>query len=98
MSNKKSLSDQERTLDVFSIFNGRIVPRYSSQIYVMLCAICYHLDNFENVKNIHGGVSLLVRLATLLKAILLHWYFSRFSDYTNGTKSRQVFHTVMMVN
>ena len=27
-----------------------------------LCAIWYHLYNLENVKNIHGGVSLLVKL------------------------------------
>ena len=28
--------------------------------YVMLCAIWYHLYNLKNVKNIHGGVLLLV--------------------------------------
>ena len=27
----------------------------------MFCAICYHLYNFKNVKNTHGGVLLLVK-------------------------------------
>ena len=30
--------------------------------YVMRCAICYHLYNFKNVKNTHGGVLILVKL------------------------------------
>ena len=35
------------------------------RIYVMRCAIFYHLYNLKNVKNTHGGV-------------LLHWCFSCF--------------------
>ena len=31
-------------------------------INVMLCAIWYHLHNFKNVKNTHGGVLLSVKL------------------------------------
>ena len=31
-------------------------------IYVMLCAIWYHLHNLKNVKNTHAGVLLLVKL------------------------------------
>ena len=31
-------------------------------IYVMRCAIWYHLHNFKNVKNTHGGVLTLVKL------------------------------------
>ena len=31
-------------------------------VHVMRCAIWYHLDNFQNVKNTHGGVLLLVKL------------------------------------
>ena len=31
-------------------------------INVMFCAIWYHLYNFKNVKNTHGGVLLLVKL------------------------------------
>ena len=51
-------------------------------IFVMRCAIWYHLYNFKNVKNTHGGVSLLVKVAgftttsnthsTILK--LCKWY------------------------
>ena len=31
-------------------------------IYVVRCAILYHLYNLKNVKNIHGGVLILVKL------------------------------------
>ena len=31
----------------------------------MLCTIWYHLYNFKNVKNTHGGVLLLVKLQAL---------------------------------
>ena len=30
-----------------------------------LCAIWYHLNNLKNVKNTHGGVSLLIKLQVL---------------------------------
>ena len=50
----------------------------------MRCAIWYHLYNFKNVKNTHGGV--------LLKVTLLHGCFSRFSNCANGTKSRKASH------
>ena len=33
-----------------------------SCLYMMHCAIWYHLHNLKNVKNIHGGVLLLVKL------------------------------------
>ena len=38
-------------------------------LYVVRCAIWYHLYNLKNVENTHGGVLIL---------ILLHWCFSRF--------------------
>ena len=47
------------------------------------CAICYHLYNFENVKNTHAGVLILV-----LKVTLLHRCFLCFLNGANGTKSR----------
>ena len=62
---------------------------------VMFCTIWYHLYNFKNVKNTHGGVLLLVKLQTtptLLKVTLLHGCFSRFLNCTNGTKSRKTSH------
>ena len=59
-------------------------------VYVMRCAIWNNLYNLKNVKNIHGGVLLLV--ATLLKVTLLHGCFSRFLNCTDGTKSRKTSH------
>ena len=57
----------------------------------MLCAIWYHLHNLKNVKNIHGGVLLLVKCglqtATLRKVTLLQECFSRFLNCTNGIES-----------
>ena len=36
--------------------------------YVMRCAIWYHLYNLNNVKNTHGGLLLLVKSKSLLRA------------------------------
>ena len=47
-------------------------------IYVMHCAIWYHLY-LKNVKNAQGGVLLLVKSATLLKVTLLHGRFTFFT-------------------
>ena len=56
----------------------------------MLCAIWYHLYDFKNVKNTHGGVLLLVLWsATLLKVRLLHGCFTRFLNCKDDTKSRK---------
>ena len=35
---------------------------YGILVYVMHCAIWYHLYNLKNVKNTHGGVLILVKL------------------------------------
>ena len=48
--------------------------------FVMRFAIWYHLYNLKNVKNTHGGVLILSKVAglkpaTLLKLTLLPWYF-----------------------
>ena len=59
--------------------------------YVLRCAIWYHLYNLKNEKNTHGGV-LILKPATLLKLALLRGCFSRFLNYTNGTKSRDAPH------
>ena len=64
----------------------------TSKIIVVLCAIWYHLQNLKNVKNTHGGLLLLVfilllRPATLLKVMLLHGYYSRVLNCSNGTKN-----------
>ena len=55
-------------------------------MYVMRCAIWYHLYNLKNVKNTHGGVLL------LLKVTLLHGRISRSLNCANGTKSRKASH------
>ena len=34
------------------------------KVYVVRCTIWYHLYNFKNVKNTHGGVLILVKLQT----------------------------------
>ena len=44
--------------------------------YVMHCAFWYHLRNFKNVKNTHGGVLILIKLQAC----------------ANGTKSRNASH------
>ena len=49
----------------------------------MCCAVWYHLYNYKNVKNPHGGA---------LKVTLLYGCFSRFLNCTNGTKSRRTSH------
>ena len=65
-------------------------------IFVVRCAIWYYLYDLKNLKNTHGEVLILVKLqakpATLLKLALLHGCFSRFLNYTNGTKSRNAPH------
>ena len=71
-----------------------------SDEYVMRCAIWYHLYNFKNVKNAHGGMLLLVKLqasATLLKLTLLHVHFSCFLNETNGTKSCNESHITKVI-
>ena len=55
------------------------------------CAISYHLYVLKSLKNTHGGVLILTKWlkpATLVKVIHLHKCFLRFSNGTNGTKSR----------
>ena len=45
----------------------------------MLCAILYRLYNLKNVKNIHGGMSLLVKLqAYFTKSNTPLWVFFTF--------------------
>ena len=70
--------------------------------YVVRCAIWYHLYNLKNVKNAHGGLLILAKLqalpATLLKLTLLHGYFSRFLNCTNGNKTRNAPHITTIKN
>ena len=66
------------------------------KVCVLRCAIWYHLYNLKNMKNIHGGVSIL-QPATLLKSTLLHGCFSRVLSCTNGTKLRNASHVSYFV-
>ena len=70
--------------------------------FVVRCTISYHLYNLKNVKNTHGRVLILVKLQaealTLLELTLLHGYFSRFLNCTNGTKSRNAQHLAIHVS
>ena len=66
----------------------------------MVGIVCYALRdlvpivNLKTVKNTHGGVLLLVKLhAYFTKGTLLHGYFSRFLNCTNGDKSRKASYT-----
>ena len=59
--------------------------------YVMLCAIWCYLYNSKNVKNTYE-----LKPATLLKLTLLHGCFSRFLNYTNGTK--RATHLIYLLN
>ena len=74
----------------WSVFFSRLIWRSTfralSGIYVLFCAIWYYLYNLKNVKNAHGGVLLLHGVT------LSHRCFSRFLNFTNGTKSRKTAH------
>ena len=58
------------------------------KIYVLCCAIWYHLYNFKNVRNTHGRVLLLVNF---IKSNTPHGCFLNCTNctwyHTNGTKS-----------
>ena len=46
----------------FKNHNSPSLLRKHSSIYVIRCAIWYHLYNFKNMKNTNGGVLFLVKL------------------------------------
>ena len=58
-------------------------------IFVMRCAIWYHLYNLKNVKNTHGRVLLLVKLQALLLKVTL---IPRFLNCTNSSTLCNVSH------
>ena len=66
------------------------------RLYVMLCAIWYHMHDLKNAKNTHGRVLLLVKLqplaCNLLKVALLHGSISCFLHCVNDTKSPKAFY------
>ena len=95
-----SLLYQDLLLFIWYFVNFSLYVRvfWLSSLYMMRCAIWYHLHNFKNVKNTHGGVLHLVKLQALAcnstKSKLLHECFSRFWNCTNGTKARKASHIV----
>ena len=86
----KSFSCSDSIMEEFSV-NIFV----SHQIYVMFCAIWYHLYSLKNVKNTHGGVLLLVKLqgfSCRIKVTLFHGCFPRFLNCTNNIKSCNASH------
>ena len=67
--------------------------------YEMLCAIWCHWYTWNSVKNNHWGVLLLescrLKFATLLKVMLLHGCFLRFSICTSGAKLRKASQVIL---
>ena len=65
-------------------------------VYLVGCAIWYHLYNLKNVKNTREGLILLVKLQDLAcnctKINTPPWVFSRFLNCTNGTKTCKASH------
>ena len=63
--------------------------------------ICYDLYKLKNFKKIHGWVLLLVKLqaeaCNFTKSKLLHGYFSRFLNCTNGIKSHKASHSIIFL-
>ena len=67
MSHKMlALQNSMETLRIYIIFTvmgqGKIGQGKNGLTSESLCAIWYHLCNFKNVKNTHGGVILSVQL------------------------------------
>ena len=65
------------------------VLRYVLRINVMRFAICYHLCNFKNVKNTHGGVLVDCKFTLAL----IYGCFSHFLNCTKSTKLRKASQT-----
>ena len=53
---------RRKTMNKRNVLSGRMGQYEKSEIYVMRCAIWYHLYNLKNVKNTDGRVLLLVKL------------------------------------
>ena len=47
---------------MLTFFRNIVKALAKSGIFVMRCTIWYHLYNFKNLKNNHGGVLILVKL------------------------------------
>ena len=57
------------------------------KVYQMLYTIWCHFSILKNVKNTHGGMSILVKLqAYFIGSNTLPWVFSHFLNCINGTK------------
>ena len=59
---KLSMSCSQLNLRWFVSAQGRFHLTNFNRVYVMRCAIWYHLYNLKNVKNTHGGVLLFVKM------------------------------------
>ena len=77
--------NDDMTLDSKDIYKNILNPMCDA----LHDLVPFDLYNFKNVKNTHGGVS--------LKLTLLHGCFSRFWNCTNGTKSRNAPHVLILI-
>ena len=64
--------------EVISILNFSLFLQKDCRQYVMRCMIWYHLYNFKNVKNTHGGVLLLLKACNFTKSSTPPWVFFTF--------------------
>ena len=84
--NDQTVIQSVLSLKIFSLFvhmKFHILAKtdnfFLAFLHVMRCAIWYHLYNLKNVKNIHGGVLILVKLqASACSLTLLHGFFFTF--------------------
>ena len=56
-SNKHVSQENDQVVFDFARPDGRVIP--CSGVCEMLCVFWYHLYNFKNAKNTHGGVLIL---------------------------------------
>ena len=70
-----------------------IIPMYR----VIRCAIWYYFYNLKNVKNTHRGELLLVQLKAKACNFTKSNTTPRFSNCTNGTKSRKASHIIIQL-
>ena len=68
----------------------KLFIKFEYQLFVMRCAIWYHLYNLKNKKKKQWRSVTFSKPTTLLKVTFLHGCFSYFLNCTNGTKSRKL--------
>ena len=62
----------------------------------MLCAVWYHLNNLKKHEK-HPQRSAIISYVAGRKVTLLYGHFSRFLNFTNGTKMRKALHILQSI-